>query len=296
MLSLIEAKTGIQARHYAAEGQFTSDLAAQAAEHALAKGGMAAQDINCILLATSSPDRPQPATATRVQHLIGAKQAFAFDLNSVCSGAIYGMAVADSLIQSGFCQNVLLVAAELYSRILNPRDFATCPYFGDGAGAVLLAASRAGPQGICGTSLKTSGSGAEVIQVPGGGSMKPLAGCAPRDLTFQMQGREVYDFAVTQGAAIIAEALYKAMLPAADVKLVIPHQANINIIKEISVRSGIPLDKFHVNLQQYGNTAAASVLIALDEAVTSGALRAGDRAVLVSFGGGLSWGATVITL
>jgi 3-oxoacyl-[acyl-carrier-protein] synthase-3 len=294
-LALIGEKTGVRERRHAADGESTSDLAARAALAALAKGKMNVADLECIVLATSSPDRFQPATATRVQHLIGATSAFAFDLNSVCTGGVYALAVANSFIQSGLCRNALVIAAEVYSRFLNPQDISTYPYFGDGAGAVLLGVS----QDNCGVGkiiLKADGGGAEVIQVPGGGSMKPFAMCNPQDLFFKMRGREVFQFAITKGAEIIEDLLSSAGLAKDAVACVITHQANINIISEISQRLAIPREKFFVNLDRYGNTAAASVFIALDEALTAGAAKPGDYVVMAAFGGGLSWGASLIRL
>ena len=169
---LIAAKTGVRERRHASEGECTSDLAAHAAKAALAKANMAPDCVDCIVLATSSPDRIHPATATRVQHEIGATRAFAFDLNSVCTGGIYALAVADAFIRTGLCKNALVIASEVYSKFLNREDISTYPYFGDGAGAVLLEASHTG-EGLQNVLLRSDGSGADVIQVPGGGSMKP---------------------------------------------------------------------------------------------------------------------------
>lgn len=294
-IALIAEKTGVRERRHAAEGESTSDLAARAGLAALANGKLNPADLDCIVLATSSPDRFQPATATRVQQLLGATRAFAFDVNSVCTGGVYALAIADSFIKSGFCRNALVIAAEVYSRFLNPQDISTYPYFGDGAGAVLLNATDTGP-GIIRTILKADGGGADVIQVPGGGSMKPFAACNPQDLFFKMKGREVFQFATTKGSEVIEELLSSAGLARESVACVITHQANINIIAELSQRLSIPREKFFVNLDRYGNTAGASVFIALDEALASGAAKSGDHLVLAAFGGGLSWGATLLKL
>lgn len=295
-LPLIEQKTGVKARRRAAASQCTSDLAILAAERCLAKSAITADQIDGIILATSSPDRIQPATAVSVQHAIGAGRAFAFDLNSVCSGAIYALQVARSMIESGQCGNVLVLASEVYSRFLNPKDFATFPYFGDGAGAVLLQAGE-GVAGIQNCLLRTDGAGADVIQVPGGGSRMPSYQLGkPADAYFRMNGKQVYEFAVTRGSEVVLELLNKAGLGADAVRLIVAHQANINIIQELSLRTGISRDRFFVNLDRYGNTAAASVPIALDEALAQGLARVGDRVVLVGFGGGLSWGAMLVEL
>ena len=294
-LSLIEQKTGIRSRRYAAEGESTSDLAAHAARAALAKAAVDPQQLDAIIVATSSPDRIQPATATRVQSLLGARSAFAFDINSVCSGAVYGIAVAGGLLYAGTARTALVVAAEVYSRILNPKDFSTAPYFGDGAGALIL---RSGEHDqILSTVLGTDGSGCDIIQVPGGGSVLPFNKLRDkRDQYFTMRGKEVFAFAVEKGTEIILEALKRAQLKTSSLSWVVAHQANINIIRELAVRTGIPFEKFFTNLHKYGNTAAASVLISLDELLVSGTTQTGDSVVLCAFGGGLSWGATVLRL
>jgi 3-oxoacyl-[acyl-carrier-protein] synthase III len=294
-LPLIEQKTGVRFRRFAEAAQCTSDLAIAAAQRCLAKTEITAPQLDAIILATSSPDRIQPATATRVQDALGAAQAFAFDLNSVCSGAIYSLAVADAFIKTGFCQNVLVIAAEVYSKILDPTDFTTFPYFGDGAGAILLSASDQVDRGIRYSLLKTDGSKADVIRVPAGGTMLPYHQMKnPKDIYFKMAGREVYEFAVTKGTEIIKEVLENTGLSKADLKYLILHQANINIIQEISRRVELGMDKFVVNLEKYGNTAAASVLITLDELLAAGKVARGELLLLAAFGGGLSWGATLI--
>jgi 3-oxoacyl-[acyl-carrier-protein] synthase-3 len=294
MIPFIEQKTGVKARRFASSYQCTSDLGVIAAINCLEKIDFDPLELNTVILCTSSPDRIQPATATRVQDKIGAKNAFAFDINSVCSGAIFGLQVADSLIKAGSARNVLLVAAEVYSRYLNPNDFSTFPYFGDGAGAILLSSTEEN-EGIIQTLLRTDGSKSECIQVPAGGTMLPFKEINnEKEVYFKMMGREVYEFAVEKGSEVIKEILHEASLNKEDVSYVISHQANINILKEISVRTEVDLNKFIINLDKYGNTAAASVLIGLDELVESGNVKAGDLILLVAFGGGLSWGASLI--
>ena len=293
-LPLIEQKTGIAARRYAGENESTSDLAAKAADACLRLANLQAEEVQAIILATSSPDRIQPATATRVQSLIGASRAFAFDVNSVCSGGVYGLEIGNSLIQSGVVSNVLVVASEVYSRILNPTDFSTCPYFGDGAGAVLLERSE-GPAGIMGSLLRSDGAGHNVIQVPCGGTMKPYSRMqSPREQYFTMKGKEVYEFAVTRAPEIMRELLASTGLAPECISWVIPHQANVNIINAIAAAVDIPRERFFVNLQKYGNTAGASVFIALDELCRSGEVSSGQIVMLVAFGGGLSWAASAI--
>jgi 3-oxoacyl-[acyl-carrier-protein] synthase-3 len=294
---LIGEKTGVYERRFAAEDQCTSDLAVKAAEDCLGKAGFPAAQIEGIILATSSPDRIQPATATRVQDLIGAAKAFAFDINSVCSGGAFGIAVADSLIRSGTCRNVLLIAAEVYSRILNKKDFGTYPYFGDGAAAVLFQAGPDTGRGVISSRLATNGAGRDKICVPGGGTLMPFEKMpGPRSAYFRMKGPDVFDFAVEKGPEIILELVRGAGVSLADVKCFICHQANINIINKIADTLGLPRQAFYVNLNRYGNTAGASVLIALDEALSEKAVAEGDLVVTAAFGGGLSWGANLLRL
>ena len=293
-LPLISEKTGISARRYAADDESTSDLGAKAARACLARANVAPEDVDVIVLATSSPDRIQPATATRVQDLIGARSAYAFDLGSVCSGAVFAMHVADALIRSGGARRVLVVASELYSRShLNPRDFSTCACLGDGAAALLMSDDRG--HTVLGSVLHTDGAGADLIQVPAGGTLLPFARMErPQDAFFMMRGKEVQDFVVSKGAEVVEELLAAQGVDKEDVAFVVPHQANIGVLQGLSAQLGIDMSKFVVTLDRYGNTAGASVLIALDDLLTSGRAAAGDLVVLVVFGGGLSWAATLI--
>jgi 3-oxoacyl-[acyl-carrier-protein] synthase III len=296
-LKLIAEKTGVRSRRVAPEGQCTSDLALAASRACLEKARFAADRIQAILLSTSSPDRMQPATATRVAHELGAHGAFAFDINSVCSGSTFGLCLADSLIQSGKCENVLFVAAEMYSRILNHKDFSTYPYFGDGAGAVLLRGDSSEGKGILHSCLKTDGSQRDVICVPAGGTMLPFNKMAePGSAYFKMRGRIVFDFAVKQGTAIIRQLVQEAGVSLEEIALFVCHQANINILLTIAEKLEVSSERFFINLDRYGNTASASVLIALDEALSSRRLVEGDLVATVAFGGGLSWGANLIRI
>ena len=293
---LISQKTGVISRRHADPDQCTSDLALQAARRCLERVDFSPARLEAIILSTSSPDRIQPATAVRLQHLLGAVNAFAFDINSVCSGSTYGIALSQSLIRSGMCANVLFVAAELYSKILNPRDFATFPYFGDGAGAMLFTKTDAG-DGVLGSMLFTDGSRHNTICIPGGGTMMPFNRMEDaRAAYFHMKGREVYDFAVTKGAEVISNLLEKSQVAVDDVDCFICHQANVNIILKIAENLGALESKFYMNMFRYGNTASASVPIALDEAISRSIVRTGDLLVTASFGGGLSWGANLIRL
>ena len=294
-LPLIKEKTGISCRRYAAEDQCTSDLGFQAARLCLERANLPPSDVDTILLSTSSPDRVQPATATRVQELLGARRAFAFDVNSVCSGAVFALHLADTLVRSGDSRHVLVVASELYSRsYINPRDFSTCAVLGDGAGAVLLGPGEP-TRGIVGSRLHTDGSGSDLIQVPAGGTMMPFDRLErPQDVYFTMRGPEIQQFAPLRGAEVVNELLAAYDVDRRQVAFVVPHQANVSVLRSLADRLEIDFSKFVITLDRYGNTASASVLIAFDDLMMSGRVQAGDLVVLVVFGGGLSWGATLI--
>lgn len=279
---MIALKAGVKARHIA-DGECTSDLGTKAVQALLQKCSVSPSDIDALICATSSPDRMQPATATRIQHLCGLTNAFAFDVNSVCSGGVYALRLATSLVNDGL-HNVVVVASEVYSRILNQNDISTCPYFGDGAAACLI--SSAGPYRLADFALYTDGSGCDVIQVRAGGTMNPASQARDeRDLYFSMVGKKVFEFATRRGTEVVRELSSRN---GAEPDCIILHQANINIIREIAARSNFPLDRFFVNLDTCGNTAGASVLIALDEYLSNSA--APGSILLCSFGGGLSWG------
>lgn len=296
-LKLISEKTGVTSRRIAADNQCTSDLAINAASVCLEKSDFPAELVDGIIVSTSSPDRIQPATATRVQHQLGAGKAFAFDINSVCSGSIFGIYLADSLIKSEKCGNVLFIAAEMYSKILNRNDFSTYPYFGDGAGAIFFIRSDDASEGVLHSLLRTDGSGSEVICVPGGGTMLPFDKMTDLGSAyFRMKGRAVFDFAVERGAEIILQTIEEAQVALDEIDCYICHQANVNVIHNIADKIGAPHEKFFVNLDRYGNTASASVPIALDEAISQGVISQGSMVVTVAFGGGLSWGANLIRI
>jgi 3-oxoacyl-[acyl-carrier-protein] synthase III len=293
---LISQKTGVISRRHADPDQCTSDLALQAARRCLGRVDFPPANLEAVIVSTSSPDRIQPATAARLQYLLGAVNAFAFDINSVCSGSTYGIALAHSLIRSGMCANVLFVAAELYSKILNPRDFATFPYFGDGAGAILFTKTME-DKGVLASMLFTDGSKHDTICIPGGGTMMPFSRIqSTKAAYFQMNGREVYNFAVSKGAQVIAGLLEKSKTAVEAVTCFICHQANVNIIIKIAENLGIPESKFYMNMFRYGNTASASVPIALDEAISKNIVGDSNLVVTAAFGGGLSWGANLIRL
>lgn len=293
----IAQKTGVLSRRIAADDQCTSDLGAAAALDCLHRADFSPARLQGIIVSTSSPDRMQPPTAARLQALIGAPQAFAFDMNSVCAGSVYGLALADGLIRSGAYENILLVAAEMYSRILHPMDFSTRPYFGDGAGALLLRRGGAEDGGVLHSCLHTDGAKWDTVGVFGLGTMIPYARMTDEKPAYlKMNGRAVFEFAVSRGTEVIREILEQSGTPADRVKQFICHQANINIINQIAANTGLPRDRFFVNLDRYGNTASASVVIALEEAMRTVPLTRGDIVLLAAFGGGLSWGASLIQL
>jgi 3-oxoacyl-[acyl-carrier-protein] synthase-3 len=296
-IHLIGEKTGVFYRRVASDKECTSDLAAHAAMKCLDIIGYSPQRVEGILLATSSPDRMQPATATRVQHIIGAKKAFAFDINSVCSGSTFGIALAGAMIKSGYCENILLVASEVYSRIMNRKDFSSYPFFGDGAGAIFFQASETSGDGVLHSCLRTDGSGSDIISVPAGGTMLPFSEMTNAESAFfRMRGIDVFNFAVDKGPEIILQLLKEANVSVSDIGCFICHQANVNIIHKIADILDVSTDRFFMNLSSYGNTAGASVLIALDEAISTGVIAKGDLVVTVAFGGGLSWGANLIRI
>ncbi len=296
-IPLIGEKTGVYFRRVAADDECTSDLAVRAAKRCLENGGIGPEHVQGIILATSSPDRMQPATATRVQHLLGAKRAFALDINSVCSGSTFGIALADGLIRSGQYENILLVASEVYSRILNTKDYATFPFFGDGAGAVFFQAGTSGEGGVLRSCLQTDGSGSDMICVPAGGTQLPFGKMTnPRAAYFRMRGPDVFSFAVEKVPEVVGQLLAEAGVSLSEIRCFICHQANVNIIHKIAELLHVPVERFFMNLAEYGNTAGASVLIALDEALAKGDIRRGDLVVTVAFGGGLSWGTNLIRI
>jgi 3-oxoacyl-[acyl-carrier-protein] synthase-3 len=292
-LPLIAEKTGISARRYAADDESTSDLGAKA-RHCLERANLAPDEIDVIMLATSSPDRIQPATATRVQELIGARNAYAFDVGSVCSGAVFALHMADALIRSGGARRVLVVASELYSRShLNPRDFSTCACLGDGAGALLVGPGEPGT-GILGTRLHTDGAGADLRAPAGRNALLSPDRMGRKQGAFSDARQDVQEFVTTHGTAVVNELLAELGVDRRDLAFVVPHQA-------ITVLQGWPtarhrLLEFVVTLDRYGNTAGASVLIAFDDLVTSGRVKGGELVALVVFGGGLSWAATLIRI
>ncbi|HEX5323880.1 MAG TPA: beta-ketoacyl-ACP synthase III [Capsulimonadaceae bacterium] len=290
----IRSRTGISERRIAAPHEATSDLALAAARRALEDARIAAADLDLIIVATCTPDMPFPATAAIVQAELGATRAAAFDLNAVCSGFSYGLEVGAQMIAGGSFERVLVIGADIMSRTLNWDDRSTCVLFGDGAGAVVLGPVEAG--GLVSSVLGADGTGGPLLCIPAGGSREPISADKIDDCrnTMQMNGREVYKFAVQVMGEAAVQALDKCGLGPSDVALFIPHQANIRIIESAAKRLGLPSERVFVNLDRYGNTSAASIPLALDEAVRSGRVGEGDIVVTVGFGAGLTWGANVI--
>lgn len=284
--NVIADKAGVLSRRHV-ENECTSDIGAKAVDSLLRKFNIERDSVEIVICATSSPDRMQPATATRIQDICGLKNAYAFDVNSVCSSAVYAMKLASSLVNDG-ANNVIVVASEVYSKILNPAELKSYPYFGDGAAAALITDDSDLREGyeLIDFVLGSDGSGSDIIQVPAGGTMLPSWKVKnQKDFYFKMDGRKVYDFACDKGTKVIDLLSHRnKVVPG----VVVPHQANANVIKEIANRAGLDESLFFINLDKYANTAGASVLIALDELLEQN--NDVDDVFLVVFGGGLSWG------
>lgn len=287
----IQSRTGIRERRFVNENTSTSDLATDAAKNALAQAGIDAAELDCIIVATSTPDMSLPATACMVQKNIGAGNAFTFDMNAVCSSLVFGIETADSFIKSGKCRTVMVIGADTYSKILDFDDKKSCPLFGDGAAAVILRATEK-PVGLLQSMIKTDGSGWELIQVPSSGSRKPVTAetIAAKENFFFMEGKKVFIFATEVIPKIIEEVTAKAGIKPTDLDYIIPHQANLRIIDHITKKTGIDHAKFLLNLDRFGNTAAASVGLVMDENRRNGTIKAGNLVLVMGFGGGLSWG------
>lgn len=294
----IVSRTGIRQRRRAAAGESTSVLAANAARLALDNAKLDASDIDLIVCATATADYPFPSAASIVQGEIGASSAAAFDIGAACAGSVYAVAVASSLLHSRAHRRALVIGAETLSRYLDYEDRGTAILLGDGAGALVLTAEPAGGSAILHWELGCDGTRTKDIWVPAGGSRLPASATtvAERLHFMKMRGREVYKFAVTKMQDLVDRALSATGLRADQLKLVIPHQSNLRIIESVRERLNLPVEKVTVNIDRYGNTSAASVIIGLDEARRNGQLTTGDHVLLVALGSGLVWGAMVIRL
>ena len=287
----IVERTGIRFRHIAGEGETTATLAANACRPALTAAGIDAQSIDLIVLATATPDQTFPATATKVQAMLGIDDCVAFDVAAVCSGFLYAVQVVDSMIRSGVARRALVIGAETFSRILDWEDRTTCVLFGDGAGAIVLEAQDTadeGGRGILTTKLHADGRHNQLLYVDGGVSTTGTVG------KLRMKGREVFRHAVTNLASVMTESLAMAGLAADQVDWVVPHQANARILDATARKLGLPPERVVVTVDQHANTSAASVPLALDVAVRDGRIREGQIVVLEAMGGGFTWGAAVI--
>lgn len=292
----ITTRTGIKERRILEQGKGSADMAYAAAVRALRDAHLEGKDLEAIIVGTVTPDYPFPSSACILEDMLGARRAFSFDVNAACSGFLNALTVADSFIRTGKIRNALVVGSDALSRLLNWKDRSTCILFGDGAGAVVIGASGDGNRGILSTRLRTDGSFAKTLYVPAGGSLKPanLETVKRNEHTITMNGKEVFKVAVRSMEEISREALEEAGVGIDEVTLVIPHQANRRIITALAERLGVPMEKVVVNLDKYGNTSAASVPVALDEARRQGRIRAGDITLLNAFGAGFAWGAAVI--
>ena len=292
----ITTRTGIKERRILEEGKGNADMAYHASVRALKDAGLGARDLEAIIMGTVTPDYPFPSSACVLEDMLGARKVFSFDVNAACSGFLNALAVANSFIRTGMVRNALVVGSDALSRLLNWQDRNTCVLFGDGAGAVVLGAASDGDRGVLSTRLRTDGSYVKTLYVPAGGSLKPanIESVERNEHTITMNGKEVFKVAVRSMEEISREALEEAGVSVGQVSLVIPHQANHRIITALAERLGVPMEKVVVNLDKYGNTSAASVPVALDEARRQGRIRAGDVVLLNAFGAGFAWGAAVI--
>ena len=291
----IQTRTGIRERRIALPNEAVSKFAEEAARNALEMAGVAPKDIDLIICATVTPDAPIPATACLLQHRLGCQRAAAFDMQAGCSGFIYAQSVAKQFIVSGRCRNVLVVGAELLSKFLDWSDRATCVIFADGAGAAVMSEGSL-PRGILASALHSDGSMSDFISMEGGGSMHPASEeTLAKGMHFiRMRGNETFKIAVRSLEDVSREVLLAAGLTPNDVSLFIPHQANQRIISAVGERLGIPPERCYVNIDRYGNTSAASIPIALDEAVRAGRVQRGDIILMAAFGAGLTWAASAV--
>jgi 3-oxoacyl-[acyl-carrier-protein] synthase-3 len=284
----IVERTGIQARHFAGDGETTATLATEAAKKALAAAGVPADQVGLIVLATATPDQTFPASATRVQTALGIDDCIAFDVQAVCTGFLYALSIADNMIKGGMADYALVIGSETFSRILDWDDRATCVLFGDGAGALLLKAEETGDTGILATRLHADGRHNDLLFVDGGVSTTGTVG------KLRMKGKEVFRHAVVNLAAVLNEVLEASGHEAGEVDWVVPHQANKRILDATAKKLGLDPNRVVVTVDQHANTSAASVPLALDTAVSDGRIKKGDLIVLEAMGGGFTWGAAVV--
>lgn len=292
----IRTRSGIAERRVAAPGENTSDMGAKAAEVAIARAGLSVADIDLVICATMTPDMPFPSTACLIAAKLGLRDVPAFDITAACSGFIYLLQVGAQMVKSGAYRNVLIVGAEKMSSVIDWRDRGTCVLFGDGAGAAVLNATEVPDVGILGSVLGADGSNPELLYCPAGGSAKPASEetVANREHYLRMNGKEIFKQASRVMAGSCQNILNLHGVTSGQLACVVPHQANIRIIEAVAKLLDVSMDKFHVNLDRYGNTSAASIPIALEEAWLAKRFKSGDYLLLVAFGAGLTWGSTLI--
>lgn len=292
----IVTRTGIRERHMAAPEQTTSDMAVEAAKKAIMAAGLKATDLDLIIVATITPDTPTPATACWVQSKLGAPQAAAFDLSAACSGFVYGLTVARAFIESGTYKHILLIGAEKLTAFIDWKDRSTCVLFGDGAGAAIIGSVAEGHHEILSSYMAANGKEADLLKIPGGGCRFPSSKeTIEQSLhTLKMEGKEIFKTAVKVMSEAILEAAHRAHLQLEDISTIVPHQANIRIIQAIGERLKVAPEKLFINLDKVGNTSAASVIIALDEAVKTGKVKKGNVIALVAFGAGTTLASSAV--
>jgi 3-oxoacyl-[acyl-carrier-protein] synthase-3 len=294
----ITQRTGIKQRHIVSDGQSTATMATQAARNALADAGLNPKQLDLIICATITPDMTCPATACFVQKSLGIKDIPAFDLGAACSGFLYGIAVAGSFIETGAYKRILLIGADALSRFADYTDRSSCVIFGDGAGAVVLEPTEDPNKGVLYNVMAADGSGWDFIHVPAGGSRTPASHKTvdERGHFIKMRGREVYKFAIEKMQWLLGDCMEKCNLTVDDVDLVVPHQVNIRIIRSATEKFAFPAEKVYVNIDRYGNTSAASIPLAIEDARREGMIGPGSTLLLVAFGAGLTWAGTVLKL
>lgn len=286
----IRARTGITQRHIVSGDETTASMAAEAARQALEQAGVNAEEVDAILVATSTPDQVFPAVATQVQALLGITRGFGFDISAACSGFVYALASANSFIQSGLAKKVLVIGSEVFSRLLDWNDRTTCVLFGDGAGAVLLEAGAEDGEGVLSTHLHSDGRSGDILYVDG------AVGCSGTTQHLKMMGREVFRHAVVKLSQAVDEALEANNLTGQDIQWLVPHQANLRIIDGMAKKLALPSDRVVVTVDRHANTSAASIPLALNEAVRDGRIQKGDLVLMEALGGGLTWGSALVRM
>jgi 3-oxoacyl-[acyl-carrier-protein] synthase-3 len=294
----ITERTGIKQRHIAREDETASDMAVVAARRALEMAGLTATDLDMIIVGTISGDVPMPACAVFVQHKLGAGPIPSFDVSAACAGFLYSMSIADQFIRSGLHKHILIVGVELLSRVIDWQDRTTCVLFGDGAGAAVLGPAVGDGRGVLSTKLYTDANLAESLWIPAGGSKEPITteSLKARRDKVQMVGGDIFKSAIKNLSSASRSALVDAKMDADSVRWVVPHQANLRIISQVALRLDIPMERFVLNIERYGNTSSASIPLALDEAIRDGRIKPGDTVLMCALGAGISWGSALVRM